>query len=67
MQTTTIYHIFSDSIDLFEHDLTKAKEKYNELLNKYGRARLYEERWENKDSLEPISEDCIMAEGDFPC
>jgi len=67
MQTTTVYHIFSHSIDLFEHDLNTAKSKFNELLNKYGTARLYEEIWDDKDSLDPINEDCLMSEGDFPC
>lgn len=64
--TITIYHIFSDGIDYFEDSYKIAKKLYRKLIRKFGNARLYEEKWDDKDSVEPISEDCILSKGEFP-
>lgn len=65
-ENVTIYHIFSDGIDYFEDNFTIAKRLYRNLIKRFGKARLYEEKWEDKDSVEPISEDCILSKGEFP-
>lgn len=62
----TIFHIFSDGIDFFEDNYNTAKGIYRTLAKKFDRVRLYEEKWSDKDSLDPISEDCILSKGDFP-
>lgn len=70
--TTTIYHVFSTGMDeYFDADkFDQAKAQYLEWGDLYGTARLYLERWpKNHKELQsdsPISEECLMATGDYP-
>ena len=63
----TIYHIFTNSQDEWLNDIKQARALFQEWVDEFGCARLYEEKWDNPEfGDEPTEEHCIKSFGEWP-
>ena len=62
---TIMYHVFSNEIDEYTESEVLANATFDEWVEEYGCARLFEEHYE-EDGDEMIDEFCIRSEGSYP-
>ena len=65
----SVYHVFTDEKDLWITDYKLARKLYNHWKKANGAARLYQEVYENEETMlqgEILEEACLLTYGPFP-
>ncbi len=64
-----VYHVFADNRDTFTEDAEEAVRVYAHYAEEHGDSRLYEEIYRDREAMENdemLTEDCLLATGEFP-
>jgi hypothetical protein len=61
-----VYHVFTDGMDVWTGKRRKAEKLYRRLVRENGVARLYEERYRDRENEVMLSENCLKSYGGYP-
>ena len=61
-----VYHVFTDGMDVWTGKRRKAEKLYRRFVRTNGAARLYEERYRDRENDEMLAENCLKSYGGYP-
>jgi len=61
-----VYHVFTHGTDFWTGKRGQAEKRYRRFVRENGSARMYEEKYTDRENDVMISENCIKAFGDYP-
>lgn len=61
-----VFHVFSDSRDIWTQDTHYAYETFSQWVEKYDAARLYIELYEDHANDDMVHENCLLSHGNYP-